>query len=344
MFKQMRGPLVGMLAVTALATGPNVSAKTGTTPVLFVGNSTGDTISVIDVVAKKTIATVTVGNVVHAVCSQGDGRKVFTTIESENALKVIDTATNKLTDTIALTGRPNECAATQDGHYIVVPIVTDNTADIVDMTQKKVVKTLPIKGPHNCFSPVGGSNDVIYCEERRGYDIAKIDMKTQDIVDRISVNGDPRPFVVTPDGKTMYVAESDLHGFDIVDVPGRKIAQVVLPPASFMPCTIETANTPTHGIALTPDLKQVWATDVIDGGMYVYDISTKKLSAKISVGKCPNWISISSDGKYVAVSNAESDSVSIVDGKTHKVLAEVPVGKGPKRLEIVDVPREPVTN
>ena len=241
----------------------------------------------IDVVAKKTIATVTVGNIVHAVCSEGDGRKVFTTIELENALKVIDTATNKLTDTIALTGRPNECASTDDGHYVVVPIVTDNTADIVDMTQKKVVKTLPIKGPHNCFSPVGGSNEVIYCEERRGYDIAKIDMKAQDIVDRISVNGDPRPFVVTPDGKTMYVAESDLHGFDIVDVPGRKIAQVVLPPASFMPCTIETANTPTHGIALTPDLKQVWATDVIDGGMYVYDSPQGNCRRKSALANVP---------------------------------------------------------
>ena len=146
-------------------------------PDTLVGNSTGDTISVIDVVAKKTIATVTVGNVVHAVCSQGDGRKAFTTIESENALKVIDTATNKLTDTIALTGRPNECASTEDGHYVVVPIVTDTTADIGDMTQKKVVKTLPIKGPHNCFSPVGGSNDVIYCEERRGYDSPKLTSK-----------------------------------------------------------------------------------------------------------------------------------------------------------------------
>ena len=71
---------------------------------------------------------------------------------------------------------------------------------------------------------------------------------------------------------------------------------------------------------------------------WVYDIASKKLSAKIPVGKCPNWFAMSSDGKYVAVTNAESNSTSIIDAKTHKVLAEVPVGKGPKRIEFVDVP------
>ena len=152
------------------------------------------------------------------------------------------------------------------------------------------------------------------------------------------------PFVVTPDGKTMYVAEevtftgltSSMFRGEKAS-PGDSAARVVH--------ALHNRNSEhAHArIALTPDLKQLWATDVIDGGMYVYDISTKKMSAKISVGKCW-WISISSDGKYVAVSNAESDSVSIVDGKTHKVLAEVPVGKGPKRLEIVDVPEQQVTN
>jgi DNA-binding beta-propeller fold protein YncE len=44
---------------------------------------------------------------------------------------------------------------------------------------------------------------------------------------------------------------------------------------------------------------------VSDGGIYVYDIASKKLGKRIAVGECPNWISMSHDGKYAAVSNAE---------------------------------------
>jgi YVTN family beta-propeller protein len=70
----------------------------------------------------------------------------------------------------------------------------------------------------------------------------------------------------------------------------------------------------------------------------VYDLITNKLSAKISVGKCPNWFAFTNDGKYIAVTNSESNSVSIIDAKTQKVLSEVPVGKGPKRIDIAYVP------
>ena len=73
----------------------------------------------------------------------------------------------------------------------------------------------------------------------------------------------------------------------------------------------------------------------------VFDLATKKYSQKIPVRKCANWFAISSDGKYVAVTNSESNSVSIIDAKTQKVLSEIPVGKGPKRIDIANVPAIP---
>jgi YVTN family beta-propeller protein len=325
-------------AAALFAVCQGVSAETATTPMLYVDNSTGDTISVINVLTQKNVATIPVGDRPHAVCMQEDGRKVYTTTEVDYTLKAIDTATNKVVGTVVLPADPNECAVTKDGHYVVVPLRGNNTAVIIDSSTSKIVKTLPIKGPHNCVAPMGGSNDYIYCEEQRGFDIAKIDMKTMEIADRIKVNGEARPFVVTADQKTLYVALSALSGFATVDVATNLISEVVLPPTHGNPCTIEPGNTPTHGIALTPDLKKVWITDIPGSGVYVYDLATKKLSEKIAVGKCPNWFALTSDGKYIAVTNSESDSVSIIDTRTQKVLSEVPVGKGPKRIEVVNVP------
>jgi len=193
-----------LLAAACLAAAPFGLAQAATRSILYVANSQGDDITVIDLATQKVLTTLKVGPIVHGVCAQGDGRRAFATIESEHSLKVIDTRTNTVTDTIALGGQPNECAATTDGHYVVVPLLAPaNSAAIVDMTQKKIVKTLPLRHPHNCFTPEGGSNTVVYCEERDAYRINRIDLTKMEYTDYVKVAGDPRPFIVSADEKTL---------------------------------------------------------------------------------------------------------------------------------------------
>jgi YVTN family beta-propeller protein len=323
-------------SVLCLAAAGTVDAR----PILYVANSQGDDITVIDLPTQKIMTTIKVGPIVHGVCAQGDGRRAFATIESEHTLKVIDTGKNAVIDSIALPGQPNECAATADGKYVVVPLLAPaNSAVIIDMAQKKIVKTLPLKHPHNCFTPEGGSNSVVYCEERDAFRINRIDLKTMDYTNMVKVAGDPRPFIVTPDEKTLYTALSGLHGFATIDIANKMMTQTVLPPMPWMNCRVEPPNTPVHGIALTADGRKLWITSVSDSGIYVYDIASKTLGPKITVGECPNWISMSKDGKYAAVSNADTDDASILDAKSEKEIARIKVGKAPKRLLVIDVPQ-----
>ncbi len=333
-----------LFAAALLLTASFAAAEAATRSILYVANSQGDDITVIDLPTQKVITTIKVGPIVHGVCAQGDGRKAFATIESQNALKVIDTKTNTVTDTIALPGRPNECAATTDGHYVVVPLLAPaNSAVIVDMTQNKIVKTLTLRHPHNCFTPEGGSNTVVYCEERDAYRINRIDLTKMEYTDMVKVAGDPRPFAVTADEKTLYTALSGLHGVAIIDLVHKTMAQVALPPMPWMNCHVEPPNTPVHGIALTVDAKKLWITSVADAGIYVYDLASKTLGKKITVGACPNWISMSKDGKYAGVSNADSDDTSILDVRKEKEIARIKVGTAPKRLLVIEVPQDQLT-
>ena len=73
-------------------------------------------------------------------------------------------------------------------------------------------------------------------------------------------------------------------------------------------------------------------------GVYIYDLATGAVSAKMPTGPCPNWISMSSDGKYAGVSNADSDDASILDAHTGRELARLKTGLGPKRVLMIDVP------
>jgi YVTN family beta-propeller protein len=324
------------IGISLLPAASSASSDSGARMLLYVDNSLGDDISVIDLGTLKIVDTIRVGNQPHALCAPADGRRLFTTIESENNLKTIDTITGKILDTIPVTGKPNECAATPDGRYVGVPIRDGDSVDIVDTAAKKVVKVLPVKMPHNCFN--AGNNNDLYVSSMGSNEIDVIDLKKMDYSARIPTGGIPRPYAVSADERTLYSALTNLHGFAVSDIRGRKVIErVELPPAPPLDCPLEV-NTPTHGLALTPDGKQLWVTSLADGGVYVYDLATKKTSSLIHVGKCPNWIAFSPDGKYCAVSNSDSNDCSVIDAHTQREVARVKVGKGPKRVLVVRVP------
>jgi YVTN family beta-propeller protein len=327
--------VMAILVLTAFGLSKRAPAKMGTMKV-YVTNSLADTITMIDLGTLKVTGTIKVGKRVHGICAPADGQKLFTTIEMEKTLKVIDTATNEVTATIALTGRPNQCASTPDGHYVAVPIRDVGGVDIIDITQGKIVKVLPVKEPHNAYNT--GRNDVLYVSSMGDHEIDRIDLTKMEYTDKIPVGGIPRPYAVTKDEKTLYVALSDYHGFEIVNIPDKKeIARVDLPAAPPADCALEP-HTETHGLALSPGEKEIWVTSLTDSGVYVYDIATKKLSKEISTGECPNWIGFSPDGKYVTVSNCASNDATIIDAKSRQVLATLKTGEGPKRLLAMVVP------
>ena len=323
------------LGVLALFLGAVAAAPAGSMR-LFVTNSLGDDITVIDLGTLKPIQTIQVGEHVHGICAPADARTFFVTIESENNLKTVDARTGRILGAIPLTGRPNQCASTPDGRFVGVPIRDGNAVDIVDTAAKKVVKTLPVKVPHNCYN--SGTNDALWVSSMGGHEIDRIDLRKMEYSARVPTGGIPRPYAVSKDGSTLYTAITNLHGFEIANVAAAKVtATVNLPPAPLLDCPLEV-NTPTHGLELSPDGRRLWVTSLADGLIYVYDTETRKAVGHVAVGKCPNWITFSPDGKYGAVSNSDTNNASIIDAATLKEAARVPVGKGPKRLLALDVP------
>jgi YVTN family beta-propeller protein len=320
-----------LLAFLLLAAAPFENAAAANASArLYVTNSLADDITVIDLDTFRVVQDIKVGAGVHGICAPADGRRFFTTIESEHNLKIIDTETGNILTVIPVTGRPNQCAATPDGRYVGVPIRDGNSVDIVDTTLRKVVKVLPVKVPHNCYNP--GTNHDMYVSSMGDNQIDRIDLRTMTYTEKIPVGGVPRPYVVSEDEKTVYVALSDFHGFAIAGIPQRNVVErIELPPAPASHCSLEP-HTPTHGLGLSPDGTQLWVTSLADDLVYIYDPRTKKLLGKVSVGKCPNWIAFSPDGKYCCVSNSGSDDCSIIDTQRRKEVARVKVGKGPKRL------------
>jgi YVTN family beta-propeller protein len=323
----------GALLISAVVWGAENSAVPDFK--LYVGNSRGDDISVIDMASLKVTGDIKAGERVHGVCLQADGKRLFVTVETDHTLRIIDTATQQTIGTVKVTGRPNQCAATPDGKYVAVPIRDGDSVNIIDVSQQKIVKTLPIKEPHNAFNT--GSNRYIYVSSMGSNEIDLIDLERMDFAAHIPAGGRPRPYTVSSDGKTMYVAVADLHGFVIVDIPGQKVIERVEIPAehaTLKKLQYETQDTLTHGLALNPDGSELWVSSLKDDAMYIYNVKAKKITGRVNTGEGPNWIVFTPDGKYACISNAETDDVSIIDAHTRREVTRVKVGKVPKRLAV----------
>lgn len=306
---------------------------------LYVADSEGDDITVIDLQTMKTVDRIALAPRVHGLAVQADGRRLFATVESDHSLRLIDTATDAVVSAVQLTGRPNQCAVTPDGKYVAVPIRDGDSVDLVDVAAGRIAKVLPVSKPHNAFS--AGSNRYLFVSSMGADEVEMIDLEKMAYAAHIGVGGVPRPYVISADGRTLYAALSNLHGFVAVDIPANRIlSKVEIPAENPHPKArpFEPADVLTHGLALSPVQKELWVTSLLDNRLYIYDTKKEQVTGWVATGDGPNWVAFSPDGKYVAVSNADSGDVSIIDAHNRRESARIKAGKTPKRILIAQIP------
>src|SRR5205823_13122461 len=121
---------------TALTLTPDLPAQQARgVSKLYVTNSTGESVHVIDLKTFKVLRQLKTGERPHGAAASADGRFFFTTVESDHTLLVIDTATDRIVKTIKLSSLPNQCAVTPDGKVAGVPIRGNDSVDGVDVVQ-----------------------------------------------------------------------------------------------------------------------------------------------------------------------------------------------------------------
>src|SRR5580704_4102493 len=88
-----------MIAIVALGFCSSLESQVQTSR-LYVDDSMGDSIVILDLNALHVVGSIKVGERPHGLAMQADGRRLFTTVESDHTLKIIDTETNAILSTI----------------------------------------------------------------------------------------------------------------------------------------------------------------------------------------------------------------------------------------------------
>ena len=329
--------------------------KTRPAALIYITNSAGDTIDVVDPTTNTVVQVIRGIELPHGINFSPDGARVYVSNESESVLDVVNRENGEILKKIPLSGHPNNIAVTKDGRRVLVGIHSaPGAVDVVDTSSLTLAKTIAIQRTiHNVYVTPDGRFGVAGSIEFKTATI--IDLETDQVAWEVKFDNGVRPmaFETNPDGSTrrIFVQLSNLNGFAVVDFAKHaEVARIQLPdqPGGYGASEVRL-NTPSHGISVSPDGKSLWINSTVANAVFKYSLPDLKLVGhcslpnvyppnRVPTGSVPEWITFTPDSKSVYVSNSGARSVSAIDAKTLQIVAVIPAGEVPKRINTLVLP------
>lgn len=155
--------------------------------------------------------------------------------------------------------------------------------------------------------------------------ITLFDTATNTIVTNIPLPADSLAAIITPDGITIYAADSDQANVNVIDVATNTIIANIATPI---------AGIGAFDIIISPDGKRVYISNINSGYVTAIDTTTNTVVADIFVAPGLGPLSITPDGKTVYVSNFNLGNVTTIDTATNTVGVSIITGAIPGMIAI----------
>jgi DNA-binding beta-propeller fold protein YncE len=253
-------------------------------------------------------------NVKGIAASAATGRLYVTTIRRLMAFDL--TTDQKLWDK-EMPGGADRLAISPDGKILYVPTLEGPQWTVVNgITGEIVAAVTTHSGAHNTVYGPDGKR--VYLAGLKSTMLKVADPATHGLVQEIGPFANViRPFTINGSQTRAYVNVNDLLGFEVGDLITGKVLQHV-EVQGYEKGAVKRHGCPSHGIALSPDEREVWLSDGHNSAVHVFDMTaaSPKQIATIKVRDQPGWITWSLDGRHVWPSTGE-----IVDAKTKKIVA-----------------------
>lgn len=338
---------IGMMLAVA---GQPASAATVR---VYVTNSGGDNIHVVDPSNHKVESIIKGIEGAHGVAFSPDGTRVYASNEADHTVDVFDQKTGRLTKKVALSGRPNNLAVAKDGRIVVAIAQEPGALDIIDPVKLERKVSIQTKGRlHNTY--VTPDSKFAIMGSTRTSMFTVVDLAKEEVAWELNLGKGVRPMTmdVNPDGSTrnIYIQLSQLNGFAVLDFAARKVVNTVeLPKDGGVEVIHHRMDSPSHGMGVSPDNKTLWVTSILANAVVAYSLSDLKPIGRVSLPQIkvpgrepmaavPNWVTFTPDSKQIYISNAAHNSVSAIDMVAMKELAVIPVGQAPKRIGTLVAP------
>lgn len=236
-------------------------------------------------------------------------------VSTLEGLQRIDLTTEKIVWERKFEGGCDRMAISPDGLTMYLPSLESTFWNVVDCKTGDLIKKIPVyKRAHNTIYSTTGEQ--VYLDDIGSPWLYIADGKKHEVSGKVGpFANNVRPFTVNGKESLVYVTVDSLLGFEVGDLKqGNKLAHVVV--EGWEPGPVRRHGNPSHGIALTPDEKELWLCDGHNMRLHVFNATPPyQQLTTIPLQDMPGWILFSLDGRYAYPSSGE-----VIDVKTRKVL------------------------
>lgn len=252
---------------------------------------------------------------VKGICASAATQRLY--VSTLKTLICFDLTTDRMLWEKSYEGGCDRMSISPDGQVIYLPSLEKDHWHVVNaLTGDVLAKITPHSGAHNTI--VGPNGREAYLAGLKSPLLTVADMTTHTAARTVGPFGNfIRPFTVNGSQTRVYVNVNSLLGYEIGDLKtGRMLRRVEV--VGFENGGVKRHGCPSHGIAMTPDEKEIWLCDAHNRRLHIFsnDVMPPKQLASIETRDEPGWITFGLDGRLVYPSTGE-----VIDARTRKIVA-----------------------
>ena len=334
------------IALVLLLIG-SYSSSTLAKGTLLVLNKSDNTVSLIDLNSKKSVATIPTGIGPHEAAVSPDGKTAVIANygaqrQPGNSLTVIDISAKKVLRTIDLGEyrRPHGINWLQ-GDRVAVTAEVNRALLIVDITSGKVTEAISTEQNVSHMVAVSPKTNRAYVANIGSGTVTVIDLAAKKKISDITTGAGAEGIDISPDEREVWVSNRESNTISVIDQATLRVV-----------ATLESKSFPIR-IKFLSDGKQVLVSNAQSGDVAVFDAITRRELRRIpmevkaaetgqtkqrifgnqfGLSPVPVGILVVPAVQRAFVANTNADIVTVIDLKTWQVVDRLQAGKEPDGL------------
>jgi YVTN family beta-propeller protein len=290
---------------------------------IYVPNSGGSSVTVIDPATRRVIATYPSGRNPQHVVPGYDMRTLYVTNDLANSLTPINPDTGRPAGPNIGVDDPYNMYFTPDGRYAIVVAESRQNLDFRDPHTFALRHRIHVNcaGVDHIDFAANGAYMIATCEFAGR--LVRIDLHNLTVTGYLNVPGSaPQDIKLDPAGRIFYVADKNHAGVWLIDAATFKVT-------GFIP-----TGPDAHGLYPSRDGRYLYVTNRGNGTITLINFATRKIATtwRIPGGGSPDMGNLSPDGKVFWVSGRYDNVVYEISTADGRLLAKIPVGSQPHGL------------
>jgi YVTN family beta-propeller protein len=290
---------------------------------VYVPDSGGSTVTVIDPATRRVIATYQSGLNPQHVVPAYDLRTLYATNNQANSLTPINPRTGRPAGPNIPVDDPYNMYFTPDGRYAIVVAEARQHLDFRDPRTFALRHRIHVDcaGVDHIDFAASGAYLIATCEFAGR--LVRVDLHTLTVAGYLNLPGSaPQDIKLDPAGRIFYVADKSHAGVWLIDAATFKVT-------GFIP-----TGPDAHGLYPSRDARYLYVTNRGNGSITLISFAARKIVTtwRIPGGGSPDMGNLSPDGKVFWVSGRYDNVVYAIATANGHLLARIAVGSQPHGL------------